>query len=64
MIRAAIAKAEGDHSQAVDLHEQVLTNNRYFMVDVLPALLDSYRQLDQLDQFEQYLSVGSRASPP
>ena len=55
LIRAALAKAEGDHSQAVDLYEQVLTNNRYFMVDVLPALLDSYRQLGQLDQFERYI---------
>jgi lipopolysaccharide biosynthesis regulator YciM len=55
LIRAAIAKADGDHSQAVDLYEQVLTNNRYFMTEVLPALLDSYRQLNQLEQFEEYL---------
>src|SRR5690606_33191860 len=30
LIRAGIAKAEGDHAEALRLYEQVLTNNRWF----------------------------------
>ena len=64
MIRAAIAKAEGDHSQAIDLYEQTIEKNRYFIADVLPPLLDSATgSIDKLPQFDGSTSnVGLRAS--
>lgn len=55
LIRAAIAKTEGDYADALRLYEQVLTTHRWFMAEVLPVLMDCYRQLGQLAQFDEFL---------
>ena len=55
LIRAAIAKAEGDYQQAVSLYEQVLNTDRHFMAEVLPSLMECYREIGQLAQFDDYL---------
>ncbi|HLF11072.1 MAG TPA: tetratricopeptide repeat protein [Gammaproteobacteria bacterium] len=55
LIRAAIAQAETDYPQALGLYEQVLKTDRHFMSEVLPALMDCYRQTGQLAQFDDYI---------
>lgn len=55
LIRAAIAKTEGGHSQALSLYEQVVTKNRWLMAEVLPTIMECYRELGQLPQFDEFL---------
>jgi lipopolysaccharide biosynthesis regulator YciM len=55
LIRAAIAKSAGDHAEALSLYEQVLATNRWFMAEVLPRLMECYRELGQLPQFDDFL---------
>ena len=55
LIRAAIAKEEGDHAQALGLYEQVLDRDSRFMPEVLPELFDCYAQTHASGEFEQYI---------
>jgi lipopolysaccharide biosynthesis regulator YciM len=63
LIRAAIAKTEGSLAQAVNLYEQVLNSNRWFMAEVLPGLMECYRELGQLAQFDEYLEQWIARDP-
>ena len=55
LLRASIAKDEGDYAQALALYEQVLSANRYFFSEVLPALTECYEQTGRSDDFEKYV---------
>ena len=55
LIRAAIAKEEGDHAQALGLYEQVLDRDSRFMPEVLPELFDCYAQTHASGEFEEYI---------
>lgn len=55
LIRAAIAKTEGDSAEAIVLYEQVLENHRWILAEVLPSLLDCYRARGELPQLDEYL---------
>ncbi len=55
LIRARIARDEGDHVSAVELLRQVVESDRNFVTEVLPQLADSARALDQFDEFEAYV---------
>jgi lipopolysaccharide biosynthesis regulator YciM len=52
LIRASIAREEGSHTQALMLYEQVLTANRHFIAEMLPAVLDSFRTLNRIADFD------------
>jgi lipopolysaccharide biosynthesis regulator YciM len=55
LIRAAIAKAEGDYAQARGLYKQVLETNRHFISEVLPSLVECYKAVDRLADFDAYI---------
>jgi lipopolysaccharide biosynthesis regulator YciM len=52
LIRASIAREEGNHTQALMLYEQVLTANRHFIAEMLPAVLESFRTLGRVGDFD------------
>ncbi len=55
LIRAAIAKEEGDHERALGLYEQVLDRDSRFMPEVLPELFDCYAQTRRMPDFDGYI---------
>jgi lipopolysaccharide assembly protein B len=58
LIRAVIAKAEGNHGEAIRLYESVIDTDPRFIADVLPPLLASYEQLgdDGMRRFDGYIA--------
>ncbi len=57
LIRAAIAKEEGDHEQALGLYEQVLDKDSRFMPEVLPELFDCYAQTHRMPDFDRFIDA-------
>jgi lipopolysaccharide biosynthesis regulator YciM len=55
LVRAAIAKELGDYAKALGLYQQVLQADRRFIADVLPPLLDCYKQSRRVDEFDRYI---------
>lgn len=55
LIRATIAKEEGDHAEALRLFERVLEQDRRFVGEVLPPLYECYRAVEREADFEQYV---------
>lgn len=64
LIRAAIAREEGDHSLAVTLYKQLLTADRRLMVDILPLLEAACRETGRDEEVERYLRglIGKEGS--
>jgi lipopolysaccharide assembly protein B len=55
LIRATLAREEGDYAQAIPLYEQVIAADRHFIVEVLPPLLECYRAADRLPDLDAYV---------
>ena len=55
MMLADLNIAQQDYQSAVRILENVLNQNPNYIGEVLPQLKESYRQLDQLDNFELFL---------
>jgi lipopolysaccharide biosynthesis regulator YciM len=55
LIRAAIAREDGDYAQAIRLYEQVLETDRRLMADILPELVDCYQQAHRDRELESFL---------
>jgi lipopolysaccharide assembly protein B len=55
LIRAALAREEGDYAQAIPLYEQVIAADRHFTTEVLPPLLECYRAAGRVQEFDAYL---------
>jgi lipopolysaccharide biosynthesis regulator YciM len=55
LIRAAIAKEDRDYAQAIRLYEQVLETDRRLMADILPDLVDCYREANRESELELFL---------
>lgn len=55
LIRARIARNEGRYREATVLYEQVLAQDRSFISEVLPDLLDCYESDDRGEEFERYI---------
>ncbi|HEY5566898.1 MAG TPA: lipopolysaccharide assembly protein LapB [Gammaproteobacteria bacterium] len=56
LIRAEIAKREGDYAQALGLYEQVLDRDRAFIAEVLPNLFACFQATGQVAAFERYVA--------
>jgi lipopolysaccharide biosynthesis regulator YciM len=56
LIRAEIAKREGDYGQALGLYEQVLDRDRAFISEVLPDLFACFQSTGQVQAFERYVA--------
>jgi len=57
LIRAAIAEAEGSHSQALALYRQVIESDHRFISEVLPNLHAAYAAANDFAGFEDYISL-------
>jgi lipopolysaccharide biosynthesis regulator YciM len=55
LIRAQIARNEGQYREAARLYLQVIDKDRGFISEVLPELLDCYEQDDRADEFEVFI---------
>ena len=55
LIRAGIARNEGEYQEAIRLFERVLEQDRTFISEVLPDLMDCYRLSGDLGDFERYV---------
>jgi lipopolysaccharide biosynthesis regulator YciM len=57
LIRAMLAQEDRDYSQAIALYEQVISTNHHFITEVLPPLLECYRSMDRVSEFDAYLGT-------
>jgi lipopolysaccharide biosynthesis regulator YciM len=55
LIRATLAREERDYAQAIPLYEQVIAADRHFISEVLPPLLECYREAGRLPEFDAYV---------
>jgi lipopolysaccharide biosynthesis regulator YciM len=55
LIRAVLAQEEQDYNQAIALYEQVIDSDRHFITEVLPPLMQCYRDLNRSEEFDEYL---------
>jgi lipopolysaccharide biosynthesis regulator YciM len=55
LIRAGIARDEGNHLEALELLRSVLILDRSFISEILPKLADGYASLGQSNDFEAYI---------
>ncbi len=55
LIRATLAREERDYAQAIPLYEQVIAADRHFISEVLPPLLECYRESNRLPELDAYL---------
>jgi lipopolysaccharide assembly protein B len=55
LIRAALAREEGDYAQALRLYEQVLESDRTFIAEVLAELVDCYSATRRDKELDAYL---------
>jgi lipopolysaccharide biosynthesis regulator YciM len=62
-IRASIAKSERHYEEAIGLYEQVLSEDRRFMAELLPELVACYRALERPGDFDAYVDRQVRADP-
>ena len=63
LIRATLAREERAYSQAIPLYEQVIAADRHFISEVLPPLLECYREADRLPELDAYLERLAAADP-
>ncbi|MGD8340658.1 MAG: tetratricopeptide repeat protein [Gammaproteobacteria bacterium] len=56
LIRARIASGEGRYRDAVGLYRQVIDQNRGFITEVLPDLLNCYEQDSRTEEFEAFVA--------
>ena len=63
LIRATLAREEGDYAQAIPLYEQAIAADRHFISEVLPPLLECYRAANRLPYLDAYLE-GLMAKDP
>jgi len=63
LIRATLAREEGDYAQAIPLYEQAIAADRHFISEVLPPLLECYRAANRLPELDAYLN-GLMAKDP
>jgi lipopolysaccharide biosynthesis regulator YciM len=63
LIRATLAREEGDYAQAIPLYEQAIAADRHFISEVLPPLLECYRAANRLPELDAYLG-GLMAKDP
>ncbi|HEX7080246.1 MAG TPA: lipopolysaccharide assembly protein LapB [Gammaproteobacteria bacterium] len=56
LIRASIAKGKGRFDEAIRLYEQVIDTDRRFIAEVLPSLMECYREQGKLGRFDEYVS--------
>lgn len=54
LIRAAIAREEGDYSMAVTLYKRLLTEDRLLMAEILPLLEAACRETGRDEEIERY----------
>jgi lipopolysaccharide biosynthesis regulator YciM len=64
LIRATLAREERDYAQAIPLYEQVIAADRHFISEVLPPLLECYREANRLPDLDGYLERLVAADPP
>ncbi|HEY9182147.1 MAG TPA: tetratricopeptide repeat protein [Gammaproteobacteria bacterium] len=57
LIRAALAQEDRDYTQAIALYEQVISTNQHFITEVLPSLLECYRAMNRVAEFDAYLGT-------
>jgi len=57
LIRATLAQEDRDYAQAIALYEQVISTNQHFITEVLPPLLECYRAMDRVAEFDAYLGT-------
>lgn len=64
LIRAALAREDGDYAQALRLYEQVIETDRAFIAEVLADLVDCYRTTHREQELDAYLRklIGSDAT--
>jgi len=55
LIRATLAREERDYAQAIPLYEQIIAADRHFISEVLPPLLECYREANRLPELDAYL---------
>lgn len=55
LIRAVLAQEEQDYSQAIALYEQVIDADRHFISEVLPPLMQCFRDAERSADFDTYL---------
>ncbi len=55
VIRARIARGEGRYREAATLYQQVIEQDRAFVSEVLPDLLECYEKDDRTAEFESYI---------
>ncbi len=55
VIRAAIAEEEQDFPRAARLYRDIIRKDRRLIAETLPSLLSCYEQLNERDEFEQYI---------
>jgi lipopolysaccharide biosynthesis regulator YciM len=63
LIRAALAQEERDFTQAIGLYEQTIEKDRNFVTEVLPPLIECYRNIDKLAYFEAKLQRWIEQDP-
>ncbi|MBN1240768.1 MAG: lipopolysaccharide assembly protein LapB [Gammaproteobacteria bacterium] len=56
LIRAAIAKGRGELGRAIRLYEQVVAADRRFIAEVLPSVMDCYKEDGGLERFDAYVA--------
>ena len=56
LIRAAIAKGEGGFDEAIGLYERVIEADARFIADVLPSLMECYKETEGLARFDEYIT--------
>ncbi len=57
LIRATLAQEDRDYAQAIALYEQVVSTNQHFITEVLPPLLECYRAMGHVAEFDSYLDT-------
>ncbi len=56
LIRATLAREDGDFAQAIALYEQVLAKDRHFVSEVLAPLMECYRGAGRPADFDAYVA--------
>jgi lipopolysaccharide assembly protein B len=63
LIRAAIAKSEGDFTQALGLYQHVLERDRTFISEVLPDFYACFAATGRVAEFETYIENLAHSDP-
>lgn len=63
LIKAAIAKDQGDYPEASRLYEQIIERDRRFIVEVLGSLLECHKRNNSIKELEKYLEQLLRQEP-